>query len=86
MYILAYIILILVLCITTDRTIAFIQATIEYIQHADSDTGWKTISGIYARVRRVAIGIMLCLGPFNYPFNGTLLTILYNSYHCNIDP
>ena len=36
----------------------------------------RTVGGILARVRRVAIGIMLCLGPFNYPFNETYATLI----------
>ena len=36
----------------------------------------RSVGGILARVRRVAIGIMLCLGPFNYPFNETYATLI----------
>lgn len=36
----------------------------------------RSVGGVLARVRRVAIGIMLCLGPFNYPFNETYATLI----------
>lgn len=59
-----------------DRTMAFIDASINAFIELDKETaGWKTINGIIARVRRAAIGIMMCLGPFNYPFNETYATL-----------
>ena len=59
-----------------DRTMAFIDASINAFIEFDKETsGWKTINGIIARVRRAAIGIMMCLGPFNYPFNETYATL-----------
>lgn len=60
-----------------DRTMLFIEATIKAFKEMDAVEGsWKTISGILARVRRAAIGIMLCMGPFNYPFNETYATLI----------
>lgn len=59
-----------------DRTMTFIKSTIAAFRDMDANNSWKTISGIYARVRRAAIGIMLCLGPFNYPFNETYATLI----------
>lgn len=59
-----------------DRTMSFIDASINAFIELDKETsGWKTINGIIARVRRAAIGIMMCLGPFNYPFNETYATL-----------
>jgi glyceraldehyde-3-phosphate dehydrogenase (NADP+) len=49
----------------------FIEATIETYKKMDKEGMFKTVGGIYHRIRRAAIGIMLCLGPFNYPFNET---------------
>jgi glyceraldehyde-3-phosphate dehydrogenase (NADP+) len=59
-----------------DLKIAFMEATIAAFKDMDAQTTWRTISGIYARVRRTAIGIMLSLGPFNYPFNETYATLI----------
>jgi glyceraldehyde-3-phosphate dehydrogenase (NADP+) len=58
-----------------DRTIAFIKATILAVKEISS-TEWSIVSGITSRVRRLAIGIMLALGPFNYPFNETYATLI----------
>jgi glyceraldehyde-3-phosphate dehydrogenase (NADP+) len=60
-----------------DRTMIFIEATIAAFRAIDAEDGnWRTVSGILAKVRRAAIGIMLCLGPFNYPFNETYATLI----------
>jgi glyceraldehyde-3-phosphate dehydrogenase (NADP+) len=60
-----------------DRTMTFIEATINAFREIDTvEGGWKTVSGILARVRRAAIGIVMCLGPFNYPFNETYATLI----------
>jgi len=60
-----------------DRTMVFIDATIAAFRAMDeSEGGWRTVSGIMAKFRRAAIGIMLCLGPFNYPFNETYATLI----------
>ena len=58
-----------------DRTVTFIKSTIAAVRGM-SQTGWSVVSGITARVRRVAVGIMLALGPFNYPFNETYATLI----------
>lgn len=51
-----------------DRTIQFIEATIKAVHELDRTEGaYQLVSGIRARVRRAAIGILLALGPFNYP-------------------
>lgn len=50
-----------------DRTIIFIEETIKAYRNIDGVEGaWKTVSGIMARVRRAAIGIMLALGPCEF--------------------
>ena len=60
-----------------DRTMIFIESTIAAFRELDKIEGnWKTINGIIAKFRRTAIGIMLCLGPFNYPFNETYATLI----------
>lgn len=58
-----------------DRTVAFIKATITAVREM-STPSWSVVSGITARIRRVAVGIMLALGPFNYPFNETYATLI----------
>jgi glyceraldehyde-3-phosphate dehydrogenase (NADP+) len=58
-----------------DRTVAFIRASIDNVKEISSGS-WNLISGITTRVRRLAVGIMLALGPFNYPFNETYATLI----------
>jgi glyceraldehyde-3-phosphate dehydrogenase (NADP+) len=70
------VVLALITRLCTDRTMQFIESTIETFKEVDAKTTWQTITGIFARVRRAAIGIMLCLGPFNYPFNETYATLI----------
>jgi len=38
--------------------------------------GWQTIGSTKAFVRRAAIGIIMCLGPMNYPLNETYATLI----------
>ena len=54
----------------------FIESVIQAYKEMDKEGGWKLVSGIYHRIRRAAIGILLCLGPFNYPFNETYATLI----------
>lgn len=59
-----------------DRTIIFIDATIKELRNMISQSSWETVSGVSGRFKRGAIGVMLCLGPFNYPFNETYATMI----------
>ena len=60
-----------------DRTMEFIAKTIETLRSLDEEgAGWRLVSGIMAFVRRAAIGVMLVLGPFNYPFNETYAALI----------
>lgn len=62
-----------------DRTMQFISATIEAVKEMDEKEGQPLFaSGIRARVRRAAVGVMLTMGPFNYPvISNSLLFLLY---------
>lgn len=67
---------ILVLDTYTDRTMEYIEATIAEYRSMEETASWTTVGRLLARVRRAAIGIMLCMGPFNYPFNETYATLI----------
>jgi Aldehyde dehydrogenase family len=55
-----------------DRTIQFIQTMISEIRSdPEFQSVWEIIGSTRAFVRRTAIGIILCLGPYNYPLNET---------------
>ena len=60
-----------------DRTVTFIRSTIAaYQQLCSKSAGWDLVSGITAGVRRLAVGVMLCLSPFNYPLNEAYATLI----------
>ena len=60
-----------------DRTMEFIQKTIETLRVMDEEGArWRVVSGVMAYMRRAAIGVMLLLGPFNYPFNETYAALI----------
>lgn len=60
-----------------DRTIIFIQETIKTIQSIpDFDSNFKKMNGVNVFIRRNAFGIVLALGPYNYPLNETYATII----------
>ena len=61
-----------------DRTVQFCDKTIEYIQNSNEfGSGWDASNGSTRLfLSRAAIGIVLCLGPFNYPLNETYATLI----------
>lgn len=60
-----------------DRTMKFIASIIDVIKkEIAAGDSWQTVSGVMAKVRRGPIGVMLALGPFNYPFNETYATLI----------
>ena len=62
-----------------DRTIQFAQQVIDDIlQNSSGEFGSYTTNGKTLRLftQRAAIGIILCLGPYNYPLNETYATLI----------
>ena len=60
-----------------DRTMDFVGKTISTLRELDAQTAsWRTVGGVLAWVRRAAIGIMMLLGPYNYPFNETYAVLI----------
>jgi acyl-CoA reductase-like NAD-dependent aldehyde dehydrogenase len=60
-----------------DRTVEYIYATIEALKDIDRDSSRFTIEqGIIAQIRRSPLGVVLCMGPFNYPLNETFTTLI----------
>ena len=60
-----------------DRTIDYINDTIDALKKLDRDSSRFTISqNIIAQVRRAPLGVVLCMGPFNYPLNETFTTLI----------
>ncbi|QLE02328.1 NADP-dependent glyceraldehyde-3-phosphate dehydrogenase [Galbibacter sp. BG1] len=60
-----------------DRTVEYIYDTIEDYKQLDRDSAnFKKRDGIYAHIRRGPLGIVLCLGPYNYPLNETFALLI----------
>jgi len=60
-----------------DRTIDYIYDTIEDYKNMDRDSArFEKNSGIHAHIRRGPLGVVLCLGPYNYPLNETFCLLI----------
>jgi len=60
-----------------DRTILYITDTIEALKNLDRESSrLKREEGIYAQIRRGPLGVVLCMGPYNYPLNETFATLI----------
>lgn len=60
-----------------DRTVAYIRDTIEALKDLDRQSSrFIKEGGIIAQVRRAPFGVVLCMGPFNYPLNETFATLI----------
>jgi len=55
-----------------DRTVEYIYATIDDLKVLDrKSSGFIIEGGVIGQIRRSPLGIVLCMGPFNYPLNET---------------
>ncbi|RDV16315.1 NADP-dependent glyceraldehyde-3-phosphate dehydrogenase [Pontibacter diazotrophicus] len=60
-----------------DRTVEYIYATIDALKDLDRDSSrFEIEQGIVAQIRRSPLGVVLCMGPFNYPLNETFTTLI----------
>jgi glyceraldehyde-3-phosphate dehydrogenase (NADP+) len=60
-----------------DRTVEYIYDTVEEYKKVNRDSAHFTKSqGVNAMVRRGPIGVVLCLGPYNYPLNETFALLI----------
>jgi len=60
-----------------DRTVEYIYATIDALKDIDRQSSRFDIEqGIVAQIRRSPLGVVLCMGPFNYPLNETFTTLI----------
>lgn len=60
-----------------DRTIEYIRDTIEALKELDRNSSRLSIhQGVLAQIRRSPLGVVLCMGPYNYPLNETLTTLI----------
>ncbi len=60
-----------------DRTVQYIYDTIDALKDIDRNSSTFLIEeGIIGQVRRSPLGVVLCMGPFNYPLNETFTTLI----------
>ena len=60
-----------------DRTVKYVYDTIEDYKQLDRDSAkFHNHEGVYAHIRRGPIGVVLCLGPYNYPLNETFALLI----------
>jgi len=60
-----------------DRTCDYIVDTVKALKELDRHSA-KLVEeqGFMAQIRRVPLGVALCMGPFNYPLNETFSTLI----------
>jgi glyceraldehyde-3-phosphate dehydrogenase (NADP+) len=60
-----------------DRTVDYIYDTIEDFKQLDRDSAnFQKHEGVHAHIRRGPLGVVLCLGPYNYPLNETFALLI----------
>ncbi|WP_034923910.1 NADP-dependent glyceraldehyde-3-phosphate dehydrogenase [Gillisia sp. CAL575] len=60
-----------------DRTIEYINDTIEDYKQLDRNSAkFSKRDGVNAHIRRGPLGVVLCLGPYNYPLNETFALLI----------
>lgn len=60
-----------------DRTVEYIEKTIDEYRLLNEGTDeFREAEGLLTRVPRKPLGIVLCMGPFNYPLNETFTVII----------
>lgn len=60
-----------------DRTVEYIEATINALKVLyRTSSQFVYEQGIFAQIHRAPLGVVLCMGPFNYPLNETFTTLI----------
>ncbi|MFL6667038.1 MAG: NADP-dependent glyceraldehyde-3-phosphate dehydrogenase, partial [Burkholderia ambifaria] len=60
-----------------DRTVDYIRATIDALRDLDnSNSRFLIVEGTIGQIRRTPLGVVLCMGPYNYPLNETFATLI----------
>jgi glyceraldehyde-3-phosphate dehydrogenase (NADP+) len=60
-----------------DRTVDYIRATIDALKELDnSNSRFLIVEGTIGQIRRTPLGVVLCMGPYNYPLNETFATLI----------
>ncbi len=60
-----------------DRTVEYIYETIKSYKELNArNAHFSNVQGINAMIRRSPLGVVLCLGPYNYPLNETFTLLI----------
>jgi acyl-CoA reductase-like NAD-dependent aldehyde dehydrogenase len=60
-----------------DRTVEYIYNTIDGLKDLDRESSrFITEQGIIGQIRLSPLGVVLCMGPFNYPLNETFTILI----------
>ena len=60
-----------------DRTVDYIKATIDALRDLDNNSSrFMVVEGTIGQIRRTPLGVVLCMGPYNYPLNETFATLI----------
>jgi glyceraldehyde-3-phosphate dehydrogenase (NADP+) len=60
-----------------DRTVQYIIDTIDALKELDRTASRFVVQeGIIGQMRRGPLGVVLCMGPYNYPLNETFTTLI----------
>ena len=60
-----------------DRTVEYIRDTIQALKELDRGSSRFVLEqGIIGQIRRAPLGVVLCMGPYNYPLNETFTTLI----------
>jgi glyceraldehyde-3-phosphate dehydrogenase (NADP+) len=60
-----------------DRTVAYIRDTVAELKSLDrASARFAVEEGTIGQIRRSPLGVVLCMGPFNYPLNETYTTLV----------
>jgi len=60
-----------------DRTVEYIELTINALKELDRNSSRFVFEQeIFGQIRRAPLGVVLCMGPFNYPLNETFTTLI----------
>jgi len=60
-----------------DRTVDYINDTIDALKDIDRESSrFQSAEGTLAQIRRAPLGVVLSMGPFNYPLNEIFTTLI----------
>lgn len=60
-----------------DRTVEYIRGSIEALKDIDrTGSRFSLAGGVIAQIRRAPLGVVLSMGPFNYPLNEIYTTLI----------